>query len=682
MKQSSIDAVLNRLRLWQKFAMLALFGVVLVSIPFALYVHESGKTIQATRLESSGLQPMRLLMKTLQLAQQHRGLAMITLNGDASADARRAALQDDADRAFEALDTALRQDVQAPTLLAAWQEVLQGWTSLEEQVARKSLSPADSFQAHVELIARLLRVKSLLLQHYGLSFDPQAQGYYLIDTALNQVPMLTELFGQTRAMGSGLLTRHEAADAERLKVMVLINRAEEHYTALNDALESSARQYPELGARLAEPGKTALQEARQAIELTQKEVLQAQTLRFPAADFFARYTQAIDAQYQLNQVALAQLETVLADRAGGLSRTRILLAGGIVLLSLLAALANFLITRALLRQLGGEPAYATAILNRIATGDLTVPIELKAQDRTSLLFALRDMRDRLAEIVSKVRGGATSIASASSQITAGNLDLSSRTEEQASSLAETAATMEEITATVRQNADNAQQANTLAASAGRTATDGGAAVAELVSTMGEIDARGQQVADIIGVIDSIAFQTNILALNAAVEAARAGEQGRGFAVVASEVRALAQRSAGAAKEIKGLIDTSVDSAAKGNEQASRAGATMQDIVDSINRVTDIMGEISAASREQTTGIEEINSAVTQMDDVTRQNASLVEESAAAAASLQEQADTLVDLVAFFRLDASAHQDAPEHPDSPPARRHPHARPPRLLTARS
>jgi methyl-accepting chemotaxis protein len=650
MKQSALDTALNRLRLWQKFAVLALFGCVLVAMPFTLYVLESGKTIQATQREASGLHPMRLLMKTLQLMQQHRGLSMIALNGDASAEPRRAALQADVDHALDALDAVVRQDVHTPAVLDAWQTVRQDWTALGGQISHQNLKAADSFQSHVELITRLLRVKSLLLQHYGLSFDPQAQGYYLIDAALNQAPMLTELFGQARGLGAGLLTRHAASDAERLRVTVLINRAEEHTLGLNDTLDSAARQYPALGEALAEPGRLALQEARQAIELAQTEILQTQTLRFPATDFFARYTQAIDTQYRLNQVALDQLESVLNTRADTLSRTRLLLAGGIVLLSLLAAWANYRITRALLRQLGGEPAYATGILNRIATGDLAVPIELDDKNQASLLFALRDMRDRLAEIVSKVRVGANAIASASSQITAGNLDLSSRTEQQASSLAETAATMEEITATVRQNADNAQQANALAVSAGGTATEGGAIVTELVTTMGQIDAKSQQVVDIIGVIDSIAFQTNILALNAAVEAARAGEQGRGFAVVASEVRALAQRSAGAAKEIKTLIETSVESTAKGNEQAARAGATMRDIVDGINRVTDIMSEISAASREQTTGIVEINAAVTQMDDVTRQNASLVEESAAAAASLQEQADTLVDLVAFFHLE--------------------------------
>ncbi|WP_368647635.1 methyl-accepting chemotaxis protein [Castellaniella ginsengisoli] len=323
-----------------------------------------------------------------------------------------------------------------------------------------------------------------------------------------------------------------------------------------------------------------------------------------------------------------------------------ILAVATLLALILGPLFAWRVTRSITHPLRRAVDLAGAVARR----DLSHNIQPQGKDEvTSLEQALRNMANDLRNAVSEIRSGSDAIASASAQISAGNLDLSSRTEQQASSLAETAATMEEITATVRQNADNAQQANTLAASAAKTATDGGAIVAELVSTMSEINTKSQQVADIIGVIDSIAFQTNILALNAAVEAARAGEQGRGFAVVASEVRALAQRSAGAAKEIKGLIDTSVESTTKGNEQASRTGATMQDIVDSINRVTDIMGEISAASREQTTGIEEINSAVTQMDDVTRQNASLVEESAAAAGSLREQADTLARLVGTFTL---------------------------------
>jgi methyl-accepting chemotaxis protein len=337
------------------------------------------------------------------------------------------------------------------------------------------------------------------------------------------------------------------------------------------------------------------------------------------------------------------------------------------LMTLLALLCGIVLAWRISRSITLPLDRTVLLAGAVAKRDLSHDITPQGKDEiTQLEHSLHGMVNNLQQTVLDVRTGADAIASASAQISAGNLDLSSRTEEQASSLAETAATMEEMTATVRQNADNAQQANTLAAAAAKTATDGGAIVAELVSTMGEINTKSQQVADIIGVIDSIAFQTNILALNAAVEAARAGEQGRGFAVVASEVRALAQRSAGAAKEIKTLIDTSVESTAKGNAQASHAGATMQDIVDSINRVTDIMGEISAASREQTTGIEEINSAITQMDDVTRQNASLVEESAAAATSLQEQADTLAGLVGTFRLAASAQASTASAPAALPA----------------
>jgi methyl-accepting chemotaxis protein len=319
----------------------------------------------------------------------------------------------------------------------------------------------------------------------------------------------------------------------------------------------------------------------------------------------------------------------------------------------LGAVAAFVITRRLLQQLGGEPDYAAEVATRIAAGDLAVRVDTREGDRSSLLFAMKTMRDSLADIVSQVRAGTETIATASHQIAAGNQDLSARTEQQAGSLEETASSMEELTGTVKQNADNARQANGLATSASEVATKGGVVVAQVVDTMGSISASAKQIADIIGVIDGIAFQTNILALNAAVEAARAGEQGRGFAVVATEVRSLAHRSANAAKEIKTLISDSVGKVDAGARLVNEAGSTMREIVESVKRVTDIMGEISAASQEQTSGIEQINQAITQMDAVTQQNAALVEQAAAASEAMQDQASKLAQVVSVFKLDSAA-----------------------------
>ena len=297
---------------------------------------------------------------------------------------------------------------------------------------------------------------------------------------------------------------------------------------------------------------------------------------------------------------------------------------------------------------------AVKVAETVAAGDLTSTIMVASRDETGqLMQALKTMNDSLVAIVGQVRSGTDTIATASSEIAAGNMDLSSRTEQQASSLEETASSMEELTSTVKQNTDNARQANKLAGDAADIASRGGAVVADVVSTMGDINASSKKIVDIISVIDGIAFQTNILALNAAVEAARAGEQGRGFAVVATEVRNLAQRSSAAAKEIKGLIDDSVQKVDAGTRLVDKAGRTMEEIVQSIGFVTSIMGEISNASEEQSAGIEQVNQAISEMDQVTQQNAALVEEASAAAEAMQEQASELAQVVSVFRLDTTA-----------------------------
>jgi methyl-accepting chemotaxis protein len=420
--------------------------------------------------------------------------------------------------------------------------------------------------------------------------------------------------------------------------------------AINDAVETLDRlMYTEDGKALL--AKFKEERAKYVTSFTQVNKMIGDDNRAEAREVMIAETLPALDTLQETVKELADLQKSLVVASGVEAKQNIESARNLmIILGLAAILIGIVLARSITRSITLPMNAAVKVAQTVASGDLTSNIVVNSKDETGqLLQALKDMNDSLVKIVGEVRHGTETMATATGQIAAGNLDLSSRTEEQASSLEETASSMEELTSTVKQNADNARQANQLAVSASEVAIKGGDVVSQVVDTMGSINDSAKKIVDIIGVIDGIAFQTNILALNAAVEAARAGEQGRGFAVVATEVRNLAQRSAAAAKEIKSLIDDSVEKVAVGSRLVGQAGTTMAEIVSSVKLVTDIMGEVTAASQEQSAGIEQVNQAITQMDEVTQQNAALVEEAAGAAASLDDQAGHLMQVVSVFKV---------------------------------
>jgi methyl-accepting chemotaxis protein len=498
------------------------------------------------------------------------------------------------------------------------------------------------------LIALFALTAWLKLQRIESAFeDVVDQRYPLIDLARDLANGVNQ---QTRNLRSAIIAAGRGPGPQVDEAIKLVQAA---------ATENTARM-ARLEKRLDSPRSTelfrALQAAGRAYDQARDENLRllAEDKAQEAGDHSLgafrpvqrAYLEALDRMVEHQQAQMVDSAAAAKQRVAQTLNWTVALAAGVLALSVLFAVA---ITRSLLRELGGEPAAARRAAQRIAAGDLSSDVPVRAGDDSSLFAALRAMQAALVETVGRVRQGSESVATASAQIALGNQDLSGRTEEQASALQQTAATMEQLGGTVRSTTDGAQQASELARAAAQVAVDGGAAVGEVVATMEGISASSRRVGDILGVIDGIAFQTNILALNAAVEAARAGEEGRGFAVVAGEVRLLAQRSAEAAREIKQLIAGNVEQVERGVMQVAQAGQTMAGIVDAIQRVSALISDISAAATEQSRGIQQVGDAVTQMDQVTQQNAALVEESAAAAESLRQQAQQLVQAVAVFRV---------------------------------
>ncbi|PHV07480.1 methyl-accepting chemotaxis protein [Janthinobacterium sp. BJB412] len=492
------------------------------------------------------------------------------------------------------------------------------------------------------LTAALIAFALVRLEHIG------STSTRMIEKDWVKAEALADISSRTRANARRTLELFLEPDAAR--VGQIRSRIEANKTAINGAVETLDR------LLYKDEAKVMLRRFKQdrRVYVTSFGQVDQQLAAGQRAEAKARMLEetlpALD-RLQDSVTQMAQFQRQLVNASGaevrgdiGSARTWMLTFGALALL--LGVVLAWWITVSITRPLRA----AIEVARTVADGDLSSRIEGGGGDETGqLLLALKDMNTSLVDIVGRVRSGSDSIATASGQIASGNLDLSARTEHQASSLEETASSMEQLTAAVRNNADHANRASTLARSALAVTREGGAAVGQVVDTMASINASARKIGDIIGVIDGIAFQTNILALNAAVEAARAGEQGRGFAVVATEVRTLAHRSAAAAKEIKALIDDSVQQAEAGNAQVERAGATMRQIVTSIDGVSAIIDEISSAGREQSAGIEQINQAIMEMDAVTQQNAALVEEAAAASASLQEQAGGLTHAVSVFRL---------------------------------
>ena len=644
----SVVSPRRQLLLARKFILLGLLALVMTALPTGLYFRSTAPVIANAELQNSGIAPLLALQDVVRLTQQHRGLSAGMLAGNAKLEVRRPETRDALTKAIAALDERLLASA-APHLVSQWAERKQHWLALEQALAQRQLKPAESTVRHTALVAELLALNSNVMDDYGLSHDTTADGYALIMAAFVNAPALAERLGQLRAQGTGLLVTGNLLPENRATLAAVKDRTQELLGDMTGNLDKATAANAVFKANLGDKAQSLKDEIAKSLAMVDQELIQAAELKLAPDIYFQALTDAINAVYAFNTVALKDLSALLDQRANHLRHTQWAMFASLMLLLAVAATLAGLFARGILRQLGGEPDYARAVVQRIASGNLSQPVQLAAGDTTSLLAAMALMQTWLADVVGEVRRNADSLATASVQIAQGNLDLSGRTEEQASGLQATAAAMDQLNATVSQNADNAQQAKQLALGAASVAQRGGQSVGEVVETMKGINTSSRKIGEIIGVIDGIAFQTNILALNAAVEAARAGEQGRGFAVVATEVRNLAGRSADAAREIKGLINASVERVEQGTAQVDRAGATMTEVVAAVQRMTDIMAEISAASVEQSAGVAQVGSSVSQMDRTTQQNAALVEESAAATESMRDQAQQLVKAVSVFRL---------------------------------
>lgn len=639
--------------LFAKFFILGVFTLVLFILPTVLLLNQGNQSINVKHQEASGIPIQKQLLTLLGLYQRHWYESHLDLVNHTASSARSVAISETQKLQTSLIDTLTSAQAKVP--LAKMQLTSNQWTELQRKLDDASFTLAENNRYHERLIASLLDVISDVLDVYQLSLDADLNSYQLMLSTFYRIPESIAALAQVRSSGAEFLAMHNGKkDADYVRISYQTEQAKRALNALARNFDKAFSLNEALNVAMAPSVEQLWNEASATLQIANDLFTERKAIEVSENDYMLRFNSILKKYEAISLTAADELLQLLNDQASAKRTTQLWLLGSLLILMLpMIAFALFIIKTVT------QPLYqASAIAEKVASGDLTHHIEVEGNNETaSLLRSLGTMNQRLSNLVFSIKESSDIIARSSEEIASGNQDLSSRTESQAASLAETAASMEQLTSIINQNADNTRHAAEMAQEATKAALSGGEAMESVKASMEQINNSAGQIQEIIGVIDGISFQTNILALNAAVEAARAGEHGKGFAVVAAEVRALAQRSATAAREIKQLIEQSVVHSMQGINMVQDARTKVNQSVTSIEQTAQLVKDISSSSAEQSAGISQISIAVNHMDSSTQQNAALVEQSAQASASLAERARSLREVISVFRTAKSAQETA-------------------------